>query len=202
VPPPPINTYGQASQQQAYGDAAAAPQASRWETPYVDRDPSAPFVRRYAGFWIRFGAYLLDQIFAFIVGLVPGILLAIVFVIIVEAGQEQALTPFEAQRQDDQTTNAAIAGFYLGFFPAFFGYLYIGTSMGGAWGKRICGLRIVKRDSGARPGFGSAAIRILVTVGMGFIPFFGSLIDHLSMLWDDNNQTFHDKAAGTVVIAT
>jgi uncharacterized RDD family membrane protein YckC len=159
--------------------------------------------RRYAGFWIRFGAYLLDTIFAVLIALIPAIVGAVGLVAIVESGQDTPRTAFESNQQDDDTAAAAVVGFVIGGAPFVVGYWYVATSLGGGWGKRICGLRIVKMDTGERPGWGTGGIRYAVTFGMNLVPVvggFASLIDHLSMLWDKDKQTFHDKAAGTVVI--
>jgi uncharacterized RDD family membrane protein YckC len=153
----------------------------------------------YAGFWIRFGAWLLDTAFAFALAIIPGIVLAVLLVLLVEANQDPPTTFIEAQQQDDDTEAAGVFGFIVPFLIVSLGYWYIGTSVGGAWGKRLCGLRIVKQQDGARPGYGSGAIRVLVTMLIGLINL-AQLLDHLWMIWDKDKQTWHDKAAGTVVI--
>jgi uncharacterized RDD family membrane protein YckC len=180
---------------------APSAQAEPWRQAYYDRDPNAPMAARlpYAGFWPRFGAWVLDSIFALLLSAIPAAILAIVLVLIVEAGQEPPLTFAEAEQQDDDTGTAAVIGILLGAIPVWIGYWYIGTSLGGAWGKRIFGLRIIKQDSGDRPGFGTGAVRVLVTWLISLINL-AQLLDHLWMIWDKDKQTWHDKAAGTVVV--
>jgi uncharacterized RDD family membrane protein YckC len=183
------------------GARPAAPREP-WQQAYYDRDPNAPAVAAryvYAGFWVRFGAWLLDSIFALLLSAIPAAILAIVLVLLVEANQEPALTFAEAEQQDDDTGAAAVIGIFLGAIPVWIAYWYIGTSLGGAWGKRIFGLRIVKQESGDRPGFGTGAVRVLVTWLISLINL-AQLLDHLWMIWDKDKQTWHDKAAGTVVV--
>jgi uncharacterized RDD family membrane protein YckC len=59
--------------------------------------------------------------------------------------------------------------------------------------------------TGNIPPLGTLFIRLLVQVGMSFVPFlsiFLILLDVLWPLWDEKKQTLHDKAAGTFVIKT
>lgn len=193
----------------AYGsyDTASASQPPQWTSPYFDRDPNAlAQTYRYSGFWLRFGAFLLDWLFGSLLAIIPGIILAVLFYLLVQAGQEDALTAFEQNEQDDDLVLAAAVGFLLGFLPTSLGYQYVSTALGGGWGKRICGLRIIRKDDGQRPGYGTGGIRVLVTFGfsvVGNIPLVGWvvwLMDYLWMLWDPEKQTLHDKAADTLVV--
>lgn len=71
-------------------------------------------------------------------------------------------------------------------------------------GKRICRVRVVKRDGSARLGFGSATLRWIATYAGTFVPFLGgiyNLLDSLWLLWDRPwQQCLHDKFASTVVV--
>jgi uncharacterized RDD family membrane protein YckC len=49
---------------------------------------------------------------------------------------------------------------------------------------------------------GTAVLRLLCTVGLGFVPVVGGALDLLWPLWDPQRQTLHDKAVGTFVIKT
>jgi uncharacterized RDD family membrane protein YckC len=65
-------------------------------------------------------------------------------------------------------------------------------------------LRVVD-STGNIPPMGTLLIRLLVQVGMSFVPFlsiFLVLLDVLWPLWDEKKQTLHDKAAGTFVVKT
>lgn len=64
-------------------------------------------------------------------------------------------------------------------------------------GKKLLGLRVVHRQSGAAPGFGTMFLREIVG------RFVSGLIFGLGYLWalfDKNGQAWHDKLAGTVVL--
>jgi uncharacterized RDD family membrane protein YckC len=47
---------------------------------------------------------------------------------------------------------------------------------------------------------GTAVLRLLCTVGLGFVPVVGGFLDLLWPLWDKQRQTLHDKAVGTFVV--
>jgi uncharacterized RDD family membrane protein YckC len=79
-------------------------------------------------------------------------------------------------------------------------------------------LRVVKIESGALPGFETAAVRVGVLAALNLISqalgLFDNeaiallvfpillvfLLNYLWPIWDQDKQTFHDKAAGTVVV--
>jgi uncharacterized RDD family membrane protein YckC len=55
--------------------------------------------------------------------------------------------------------------------------------------------------TGAPVSYNRAVPRALVE-GVLWITFIGGILDSLWPLWDRQNQTLHDKAAGTVVLRT
>jgi uncharacterized RDD family membrane protein YckC len=74
-------------------------------------------------------------------------------------------------------------------------YYVIGYGMGTTLGCAAFSLRIETED-GAEPGYGRGFIR-------WFISIFSALVLGLGyfwMIWDPKKQTWHDKAAGTVVV--
>jgi uncharacterized RDD family membrane protein YckC len=173
-----------------------------WRSQYFDRDPNTPAMAaryQYAGFWIRFGAWLLDNLFVLLIAMIPGIVLAVLFYMAVESGQDPAFTQAQADQNDEELGYAVAGGFALAWIPIWLIYTYIATSLGGGWGKRICNMRVVKYDDGDKPGFGTGALRVAVTLLLGLINLV-QLLDNLWMIWDKDKQTWHDKAAGTVVV--
>ncbi|MCK7622849.1 RDD family protein [Streptomyces sp. RS10V-4] len=73
-------------------------------------------------------------------------------------------------------------------------------AMGGTLGKAICGLRVVRVETGRKLGFGQALGRWLAYLGIGMVPVLG-LIGVLSCLWNEPfRQCLHDRAAKTVVV--
>ena len=86
-----------------------------------------------------------------------------------------------------------------GFLVVVFIYLRALGSTGQTWGRRIVGIKVVDADQGTPIGFGRALGRQL------FEAFISSWIFYLGflwMLWDDRNQTWHDKVVNSVVVTT
>ena len=79
----------------------------------------------------------------------------------------------------------------IAYLVAFFGH-----PRGQTPGFMATGLRVVSLSDGSPIGYGRAAIRWLVGIVSGLAIFIG----YLWMLWDPERQTWHDKAAGSIVI--
>jgi uncharacterized RDD family membrane protein YckC len=76
-------------------------------------------------------------------------------------------------------------------------YFTLLTGEGGqTLGKMLLGIKVQCAD-GSTVGYGRALIR---TLGYIVSIFFGSFLGFLWALWDKNNQTWHDKIAGTEVV--
>ena len=69
---------------------------------------------------------------------------------------------------------------------------------GQTWGKRIVGVKAIRVETGEPIGWGRAIGRTLFA---GFISAQIFYIGYLWMLWDDRNQTLHDKVVGSVVVS-
>lgn len=85
-----------------------------------------------------------------------------------------------------------------------FNKIYLVSKRGASIGQGVMKLRVVDA-TGNIPPMGTLLIRLLVQVGMSFVPFlsiFLVLADLLWPLWDEKKQTLHDKAAGTFVVKT
>lgn len=134
--------------------------------------------QRYAGFWIRVAAVLIDLVWMVAVILVP---LAFIY------GE-----PYF-------TGDALIHGFWDIFFnyilpfvlTIWFWLRFLGTP-----GKMILRLRIVDADTGNRMSLGQAVGRYFAYI-LSALPFM------LGYLWvgvDRRKQGWHDKLAGTLVI--
>jgi uncharacterized RDD family membrane protein YckC len=131
--------------------------------------PSGP----RAGFWIRFGAYLLD-------GLIVGIPAAILVVIC-------ALI----------SSSLAVLAYIVVLVGAVAYYVYFsGGPKGATYGKQICGIKIIDFNNGGPIGYGRAFIRFLMQIVSGWIFYLG----YLWMLWDKEKQCWHDKVANDVVV--
>ena len=80
-------------------------------------------------------------------------------------------------------------------------WLMVGL-VGATLGKMAVGLRVVKADSGQKPGLGSSFIRWIIPLVGSFACGIGQLVVYLSPFWDKSGrqQGWHDKAASTMVI--
>jgi len=126
-----------------------------------------------AGWWRRAGAVVLD-------GLIVGIPLNIVVVAVAASENDAAL----------------VVAYVVGLAGAIaYSVLMIG-SKGQTLGKMATGVKVVRHGSPAPIGYGLATGRFFSTY-LSAIPCY---LGMLWPLWDDKNQTFHDKICSTVVI--
>jgi uncharacterized RDD family membrane protein YckC len=90
------------------------------------------------------------------------------------------------------------AGEGIGILVAFGYYTYFHGRTGQTPGDAVMSIRVIDlRDGTGEPiGYGRAFIRCLVSIISGFV----LLIGYLWMIWDREKQTWHDKAAGSVVV--
>lgn len=79
---------------------------------------------------------------------------------------------------------------------AYFTYLH--GSTGQSLGQKLCAIRVVDEQAGGGIDYVRAFIRWLVSLVSGFVILLG----YLWMLWDPKKQTWHDKAARTLVVKT
>ena len=127
----------------------------------------------YAGFGIRFVAYLVDVIILMVIVFVIGFVFALAGM-----GNSPILTALM---------------YLLGF-----GYLiYFTGSTGQTLGKKALGIKVVKVGTNKNPDYVGAFLREVVGKFIsGLILFLG----YFWVIWDDKKQGWHDKIAGTVVI--
>jgi uncharacterized RDD family membrane protein YckC len=76
--------------------------------------------------------------------------------------------------------------------------VYLIASRGYSIGQGVMKIKVVDAN-GALLTQGTALIRLLAQLAMGFVPVL-PLLDLLWPLWDDRRQTLHDKAVGCYVI--
>jgi uncharacterized RDD family membrane protein YckC len=139
----------------------------------------------FAGFWIRFAALLLD-------GLIVSIPTAMLSAMLGGGG---AFSVGSGARPG--------ASFGANIASTVVGVLYYGLLEGGptgqTLGKRICSIRVVDATTGL-PGIGYPR-----GIGRYFARWLSSIplgLGYFWMLWDDKNQTWHDKLARTLVVKT
>ena len=86
-------------------------------------------------------------------------------------------------------------GSLIGFVAAITYYVVLNAN-GGTWGKRAFGMRLENAETGEDIGLGSALVRYIIT----FFSGLALLLGYLWCIWDEKNQTWHDKAAGSIVV--
>ncbi|MEW2398678.1 RDD family protein [Streptomyces sp. NPDC046862] len=162
--------------------------------------PGAP---RVASMGRRLGARLIDGV-AF--GIIYFILAAIGVAGSVGAAQDcdPSAADYNSCINDASSSIVASFGAVIGVL-AIVGLLYewLMTGLVGATlGKMALGMRVVKVDTGQKPGLGSAFIRWIIPMVGSFACGIGQLLVYLSPFWDKSGrqQGWHDKAASTMVI--
>jgi uncharacterized RDD family membrane protein YckC/Tfp pilus assembly major pilin PilA len=134
----------------------------------------------YAGFWVRFGAVILDTIILYIVAIVVGGIIGFAFALMggirwVGAG-------------------ASIVGI-LGAFLYF--TLMESSERGATLGKRAFKLRVVTVEGHERIGFGRAVGRYFAR----FVSILVLYIGYLMQPFTRRKQALHDMICGTAVVA-
>ncbi len=130
-----------------------------------------------AGFWRRFAALALDWLTLSIIADI------VRFAYRVGSGTDLSMAHMEVAM-----------GLSAGLFIIYFTVM---TGEGGqTLGKMLLGIKVQGSD-GSPVGYGRALIR---TIGYIVSFFFMTFLGFLWALWDKNNQTWHDKIAGTEVI--
>lgn len=131
---------------------------------------------RYAGFWVRVGASVLDTV----------CLLPVLIGLALLVGPATSGSSFEQLWWEHLMPNALVLAITLSFW----------LRWGATPGKLILGLRIVQADTLDTPTMKQFLLRYL-----GYIPAsLPLLLGLLWVGWDDRKQGWHDKLAGTIVI--
>lgn len=135
-----------------------------------------------AGFWRRLGSSLLDGILISIIAIPFGGTLAF-------TGDTSTA---EAAARTTQST-----GFQSLLQIIYFTYLH-STAAGQSVGNLATSVRVADIDTGQPLPWSRALIRVL----MSFVSAIPLGLGFFWMLWDANNQTWHDKVARSVVVKT
>ena len=150
--------------------------------------PRTPPVR-YAGFWIRFVAALIDGI---IVGVVNGVIGAFI------GGGSAAVLSNTNDPATAVSTAIAAAGtsILIGFALSFVYHAYLESSEKQATiGKMAMGLKVTDIN-GQRLTFGKAAVRFVSKIASALILYIGFIMAGFT----EKKQALHDMIAGTLVV--
>ena len=145
----------------------------------LDLPSSGQRTLNYAGFWIRFAAYLIDAV----------VLYAVMFVLMIPFGVESFTDPTAFDM-------SSMALFYVLIIVAWIAY-FVGmesSAKQGTLGKMAVGIK-VGNENGERISVGTAAGRLFSKILSGLILYIG----YMMAGWDKKKQALHDKIAGTYV---
>lgn len=159
---------------------------------------ASPLARRYGGFWIRWGARIIDGLLL----MVPVFVLALLFIpALIRAGNQA--------RNSGTPLNPAFLGFgVITFFVVFF--LAAGCYevlmlryRGATVGKMACGLKVIRSDGsglGWGVSFGRFFMWNVVTNGIPYLNFILMLTSSIMAGVDDEKRALHDRVCDTRVI--
>jgi len=148
----------------------------------------------YGGFWIRFGARMID-------GLVLGVPLLIMFALLIPS-------LLKTQRDPSNPDFTAFAAFGITFFLLYFLAVICYEVLmlkyrGATLGKMACGLKVVRAD-GAGLGWGVSFGRFfmwnIVTSGIPYVNSILVLISAIMAGTDSEKRALHDRVCDTRVV--
>lgn len=167
----PFQQQQPASQAPPYGGYVQQPQFQGYP-----QQAGMNVYRSYAGFWIRFAAFLLDSLLFFVVGIILSVILTIL-----------------SAKMEGKLVNV-----FGNLLTLIIGWLYYAlmesSSKQASLGKKVCGLKVTDLN-GQRISFARATAR-------HFAKFLSVifLIGFIMIGFDEKKQGLHDKIAGTLVL--
>lgn len=100
------------------------------------------------------------------------------------------------------TGTEARLGIGIGLFALFVLWYHVWkiATTGQTWAMHFCHINVAESETGQHPiGLVQASVRALTACLLG-ITVVGGILDYLWPLWDPQNRTLHDRAAGTTVV--
>ncbi len=155
---------------------------------------ASPLGWHYGGFWIRFGARVIDS---FVLGM-PLLILAAVLIPTLARAKGGASNPAFAAFATFSLT------FFLIYFLAVICYEVVLLKYRGATlGKMACGLKVVRSDGGSLGwgvSFGRFVMWNVVTSGIPYLNFVLMLISGIVAGTDGEKRALHDRVCDTRVV--
>jgi uncharacterized RDD family membrane protein YckC len=158
------------------------PEPVKTATPGSPPAVSATTALPKAGFWIRFGAAIIDGL----------IVSAASFIIRLPFVTPLGLFHGGGFSAMSSSLFTSVGAMWL------YHWLMIGLNKGQTVGKMAVGIKVVDKN-GNKPGLGQAALREIVGKTVSAIILY---IGYLMVAWDSQKQGLHDKIADTYVVTT
>ena len=175
-------------------DPPAAPSqpAQGYQQTWAPPGPQLP-PGELSGWWRRVGASLVDNVLVLLA-------CALIFFITWAGSGDEAVAAVSAW-----AGYVTISLFLYGLVYAPFFMKRPGERNGQTLGKQALGIRVVRLD-GKPMNYGTGALRewvartLIFQLAAAFLFALPTLLDLLWPLWDERNQSLHDKIATTVVM--
>jgi uncharacterized RDD family membrane protein YckC len=147
-----------------------------------------PYAQKYAGFWFRTLAAVIDEVLVQVLGIL--LVWPFVFTLV--------LLMIHTSTKEEIEFAGRVLGFIVGFLVHWLWFTVAESSKWqGTLGKKMLGLKVVD-DRGQRIGFGRANARYWSKYLSKLILFIGVVM----VAFTKKKQGLHDKIAGTLVIKT
>lgn len=154
----------------------------------------SPLGWQYGGFWIRFGARIID-------GLVLGVPMVILAIVLIP---DLAKTQSDPANPNLGAFAALTVTFFLVYFLILIGYeVLMLRYRGGTVGKMACGLKVVRADGrglGWGVSFGRFFMWNVVTSGIPYLNFVLMLTSVIMLGTDSEKRALHDRVCDTRVV--
>jgi uncharacterized RDD family membrane protein YckC len=152
----------------------------------------------YAGFWLRFAAYLIDRI---VLGIATVVLFVPFFFLFGGAAFLERFPHGELQQLDwtQLAPLLTMIGLLVGLATLlqwlYFAYLESGENQA-TWGKQMMSIYVTDLE-GKRLSFGHASGRFFSKIITGMVPLF---LGYIMAGFTERRQALHDLIAGTLVL--
>ena len=166
--------------------AEACPHCGRVIEPQPPLSSDGDVTPTYAGFWVRFGAVVIDTVVLGLAGVILAIITAIAIVLVSpDTFLDTLLSP----------VFAILSQIVMNILSAAYFVFMHSSSKQATLGKMAMGLKVTDLD-GERIGVGKSFLRLIGT----FVSAVLLMIGYLMVAFTERKQGLHDKIAGTLVV--
>ena len=166
--------------------AEACPHCGRALEPQPPLSSDGDVTPTYAGFWVRFGAVVIDTVVLGLAGVILAIITVIAIVLVSpDTFLDTLLSP----------VFAILSQIVMNILSAAYFVFMHSSSKQATLGKMAMGLKVTDLD-GERIGVGKSFLRLIGT----FVSAVLLMIGYLMVAFTERKQGLHDKIAGTLVV--